>query len=333
MAIAMSTTATFTMSNLYNQFNTYAILGTGALGGYYGACLQRAGLEVHFLLHSDYDRVKDRGLIIESPDDNFNLPQVNAYNSASKMPKCDVVVVALKTTQNHLLPQLLPPVVKDDGVVLVLQNGLGIETQVAEIVGDSRVMGGLCFLCSNKVGAGHIRHLDYKEIKLGEYNPYYQPGGISERMQSIGADFEKAGIPIKLAEDLLLARWQKLVWNIPYNGLSVVLDATTNELMADESTLVLVRELMDEVVAGAKKCDRIISESFVEEMLDHTAKMKPYRTSMKIDYDEKRVLEVEAIFGNPLRMVHSAGTQLPRIATLYQQLKFLDAKNRVKNDA
>ncbi|WP_028954224.1 putative 2-dehydropantoate 2-reductase [Synechocystis sp. PCC 7509] len=320
------------MSSLYNNRLTYAILGTGALGGYYGACLQRAGLEVHFLLNSDYGRVKQHGLIIESPGDNFNLPRVNAYNSAATMPKCDVVVVALKTTQNHLLPQILPPVVKDDGVVLVLQNGLGIESDVADIVGNSRVIGGLCFLCSNKVGAGHILHLDYKEIKLGEYNPNYQPGGISERMRLIGADFEKAGIPIKLAEDLLLARWQKLVWNIPYNGLSVILDATTNELMADTNTLALVRELMDEVVAGAKTCDRIISESFVAEMLDHTAKMKPYRTSMKIDYDEKRVLEVEAIFGNPLRMVQNAGTQLPRIATLYQQLKFLDATNRVKKN-
>ncbi len=330
MAIAILTTATFTMSNLYNNRLTYAILGTGALGGYYGACLQRAGHDVHFLLHSDYDRVKEHGLVIESPDDNFNLPQVNAYNSAFTMPKCDVVVVALKTTQNHLLPQLLRPVVKDDGVVLVLQNGLGIEQEVAQIVGNSKVMGGLCFLCSNKVGAGHIRHLDYKEIKLGEYNPNYQPGGVSKRMRLIGANFEKAGIPIQLAEDLLLARWQKLVWNIPYNGLSVVLHATTSALMADANTLALVRELMYEVVAGAKMCDRIISESFIDEMLDHTAKMKPYRTSMKIDYDEKRVLEVEAIFGNPLRMVLDAGIQLPRIATLYQQLKFLDAKNRVK---
>lgn len=318
------------MSSLYNNRLTYAILGTGALGGYYGACLQRVGKDVHFLLHSDYDRVKEHGLIIESPDDNFNLPHINAYNSTAKMPKCDVVVVALKTTQNYLLPQLLPPVVKDDGVVLVLQNGLGIESEVAQIVGNSRVMGGLCFLCSNKVGAGHIRHLDYKEIKLGEYKPNYQSGGISERMRSIGADFEKAGIPIKLAEDLLLARWQKLVWNIPYNGLSVILDATTSALMIDANTLILVRELMDEVVAGAKKCDRMIPDSFVDEMLDHTAKMKPYRTSMKIDYDEKRALEVEAIFGNPLRMMQRAGTQLPRIATLYQQLKFLDAKNRVR---
>lgn len=307
---------------------SYAILGTGALGGYYGACLQQAGLEVHFLLHSDYEQVKEQGLVIESPNGDFTLPQVNAYGDATKMPACDVVVVALKTTHNHLLPEMLPPVVKDDGVVLVLQNGLGIEEEVAEIVGSKRVIGGLCFLCSNKVGPGHICHLDYGEITLGEYTPNYQVGGISEWMCQIADDFERAGISIKLAEDLLLARWQKLVWNIPYNGLSVVLDATTDELMANQYTRSLVEQLMREVVVGAARCDRIIPDHFIQTMLDYTEKMTPYRTSMKIDYDEKRPLEVEAIFGNPLRVASAAGTDLPLISMLYRQLKFLDAKNR-----
>ncbi len=305
----------------------YAILGTGALGGYYGACLQRAGLDVHFLLHSDYKHVSEYGLVIESPDGDFTLPQVHAYGDVSEMPHCDVVAVALKTTQNHLLPQLLPAVVKNDGVVLLLQNGLGIEEEVARIVGSERVMGGLCFLCSNKVGPGHIRHLDYKEIKLGEYASDYLPCGITKRMQQIADDFEGAGIPIKLAEDLLLARWQKLVWNIPYNGLSVVLDAMTDELMADVHARSLVEQLMREVVTGARSCARYIPDTFIENMLDHTEKMKPYRTSMKIDYDNRRPLEVEAIFGNPLRVAQAAGANLPQITTLYQQLKFLDARN------
>lgn len=305
---------------------TYAILGCGALGGYYGACLQRAGIDVHFLLHSDYEYVCKHGLVVESPDGNFTLPNVNAYYNVTDMPCCDVVVLALKTTQNHLLPHLLPKVIKDDGVVLVLQNGLGIEEQVADIVGHKRVIGGLCFICSNKVAPGHIRHLDYKEITLGEYTPNYHPGGITERMQQIASDFESASIPIQLADDLLQARWQKLVWNIPYNGLSVILDATTQELMADQYTKALVEQLMGEVVAGAKSCDRIIPNHFIAKMLDYTTHMQPYRTSMKIDYDQRRPLEVEAIFGNPLRMV-STKVPMPAIATLYQQLKFLDAKN------
>ena len=310
------------------SLRTYAILGTGALGGFYGARLQKAGLNVHFLLRSDYEHVSKHGLVVESVDGDFTLGQVNAYCDVEKMPRCDVVVVALKTTQNHLLPKLLPPIVKDDGVVLVLQNGLGVEAEVAQIVGNDKVIGGLCFLCSNKVGPGHIRHLDYGQITLGEYAADYYAAGITERMRQIGEDFESAGILIELTEDLLLGRWKKLVWNIPYNGLSVILNATTAELMANVHTHKLVEQLMYEVLTGAKNSGRIIPDSFIQTMLDYTVKMKPYRTSMKIDYDEHRPLEVEAIFGNPLRMAQAAGVNLPQISCLYWQLKFLDAKQR-----
>ncbi|MCM0589874.1 MAG: putative 2-dehydropantoate 2-reductase [Gloeotrichia echinulata IR180] len=305
----------------------YAILGTGALGGFYGAKLQKAGLDVHYLLKSDYEQVSKHGLVIESKDGDFTLTQVNAYNETEKMPQCDVVVVALKTTQNHLLPKLLPPIVKDDGVVLVLQNGLGVEEEVAQIVDRVRVIGGLCFLCSNKVGPGHIRHLDYGQITLGEYTANYSPAGITQRMQQIAADFASADISIELTEDLLLGRWKKLVWNIPYNGLSVILNARTDELMADIHTHQLVEQLMFEVIAGSLGSGRIIPNSFIQTMLDYTVKMKPYRTSMKIDYDERRPLEVEAIFGAPLRKAQAAGVNLPLITCVYQQLKFLDARS------
>jgi 2-dehydropantoate 2-reductase len=309
--------------------NTYAILGTGALGGFYAAKLQKAGLDVHFLLRSDYEHVMNHGLVVESKDGDFTLKRVNAYNQVAKMPQCDVVIVALKTTQNHLLPQMLPSVVKDDGVVLVLQNGLGIEEEIAAIVGSDKVIGGLCFLCSNKVSPGHIHHLDYGQITLGEYTSNYFPMGITDRMKKIAHDFENAGINIEFAEDLLLARWQKLVWNIPYNGLSVILNATTTELMADTNTRQLIEHLMGEVVAGANSSARIIPQNFVQLMLDYTINMKPYRTSMKIDYDEHRPLEVEAIFGNPLRTAKANGIDLPQIHCLYRQLKFLDRKSRL----
>lgn len=307
----------------------YAILGTGALGGFYGAKLQKAGLDVHFLLKSDYEHVRQHGLIVESKDGDFTLPQINAYNDVNKMPQCDVVVIALKTTQNHLLPQLLPPVVKDGGVVLVLQNGLGIEEEVAQIVDNVEVMGGLCFLCSNKVGLGHIKHVDYGQIILGKYTPEYAAVSVSANLQQIAQDFQHAGISIELAEDLLLARWKKLVWNIPYNGLSVVLNARTDELMADTYTCTLVEQIMYEVKTAANSMGRIIPDSFIQTMLDYTVKMIPYRTSMKIDYDERRPLEVEAIVGNPLRKAQANGLDLPKISCLYHQLKFLDVRNHL----
>ncbi|NJS11017.1 MAG: putative 2-dehydropantoate 2-reductase [Microcoleus sp. CSU_2_2] len=311
-----------------NRNHNYAIVGTGALGGFYGARLQKAGLEVNFLLRSDYDRVKKHGLIIDSPEGDFTLPRVRAFHDVHKMPKCDVVIVALKTTQNHLLPKLLPPLLKDDGVVLVLQNGLNTEPEVAKIVGSERVVGGLCFLCSYKVSPGHICHLDYGTITLGEYAKNYQPIGITNRLHQIAIDFKRAHIPIKMSEDLLLSRWKKLVWNIPYNALSVILDARTDELMANPDTLILVEQIMREVVAGAKSCDRIIQDDFIQHMLEYTHKMKPYRTSMKIDYDESRPLEVEAILGNPMRAAQQAGIKLPQIGVLYRMLKFVDAQRQ-----
>ncbi|MEG4587666.1 putative 2-dehydropantoate 2-reductase [Microcoleus sp. MOSTC5] len=306
----------------------YAIVGTGALGGFYGGRLQQAGLEVNFLLRSDYDRVKKHGLIVESPEGDFTLPHVRAYHDAHKMPQCDVVILALKTTQNHLLPKILPPLLKDNGAVLVLQNGLNTEPEVAKIVGAERVVGGLCFLCSYKVGPGHICHLDYGTITLGEYAQDYNPIGITDRLHQIARDFKRADIPIKMSEDLLLSRWKKLVWNIPYNGLSVVLDARTDQLMANPDTRILVEEIMGEVIAGAKSCDRIIPDDFIPQMLEYTEKMKPYRTSMKIDYDESRPLEVEAIFGNPIRVAEQAGIKLRQIEVLYRMLKFVDVQRQ-----
>jgi 2-dehydropantoate 2-reductase len=306
---------------------SYAILGTGALGGFYGAKLQKAGNEVHFLVNSGYQQVKQNGLLIQSKDGDFRLPQVQVYDQVEKMPNCDVVVVSLKTTQNHILTQLLPPVVKDNGIVLVLQNGLGIETEIAQIVSNVNIIGGLCFLCSNKIAPGHIHHLDYGKITLGEYATNYNGVGITERMKAIAQDFENAGIEIELTEDLLIGRWKKLVWNIPYNGLSVILDAKTDELMADMYTRTLVEQLMKEVQLGAKSTGRIIPDSFIQTMLDYTVKMKPYRTSMKIDFDECRPLEVEAIIGNPLRIAAENDVSLPLIRGLYQQLKFLDKRN------
>ena len=139
---------------------SYAIIGTGALGGYYGARLAQAGQDVHFLVRGDVEHVQRHGLNIESMHGDFSLPKVQAYGDVSDMPKCDVVVVALKTTGNAALGALLPPVLKQGGVVLVLQNGLEPEAQRPAVVGAENVIGGLCFLCSNRVGPGILGRRD-----------------------------------------------------------------------------------------------------------------------------------------------------------------------------
>ncbi|MCX7886629.1 MAG: putative 2-dehydropantoate 2-reductase [Verrucomicrobiae bacterium] len=308
---------------------SYAILGTGALGGFYGARLQRAGLDVHFLLRSDYEHVRQHGLRVESADGDFLLPRLNAYNDVRAMPQCDVVCVTLKATQNHLLPALLPHVLKNDGLVVMMQNGLGNEEQAAEVVGAERVAGGLCFICSNKIGPGHIRHLDYGYVRFGQYN-----GNPTDRLRAVATDFRQAGLDAECVEDLQTARWRKLVWNIPYNGLSVLLRASTAELMQNPHTRALVEAIMCEVVAAATARGCQIPPDFIRKMLADTDRMKPYKTSMMLDFEARRPMEVEAIYGNPLRAARSAGVKTPLLEMLYAQLKFLDAANTLaKSDA
>jgi 2-dehydropantoate 2-reductase len=301
---------------------SYAILGTGAIGGLYGARLHAAGFPVRFLLHRDYEQVRDHGLRVDSIWGDLHLRDLDIYQDAAEMPPADVTIIALKTTQNAVLPQLLPPLVGDRGLVLVLQNGLGGEDEIARMIGD-RVLGGLCFTCSNKIAPGHIHHLDEGKIALGEFRPDGQPSGITDRLNAIATDLETAGIPIDRQADLILARWKKLMWNIPFNGLSAILDAKTDALVADPAIRTLAIELMQEIRAAAAAADRHIPADFIDTMLTTTDAMRPYLTSMKLDLDHDRPLELEAIFGNPIRSAQASGVAMPQTLTLYRQLKFL----------
>ncbi len=310
----------------------YGILGTGAIGGYYGACLQRGGHEVHYLLHRDYDWVRHHGLRIDSVQGNFTLPQVNAHATVATLPPLDGVIIALKTTHNSLLATLLPPLLGPDTAIITLQNGFAIEAAIAPLLAGQPLIGGLCFICANKIGPGHIHHLDYGDILLGLHAPGEQGGGITPRLEAIAADFRQGGIPITLTPDLPLARWRKLVWNVPFNSLSVVLNATTDTMIQDPDIALLAESLMGEVVGAAQAwgeyhspgAGRALPQGLIAQMMEHTRTMKPYRTSMKIDYDEGRPLEVEAILGNPLRAAQAVGYPTPQMAMLYHQVKACD---------
>lgn len=307
---------------------SYAIIGTGAIGGYYGGCLNRIGLPVHFLLHNDYEIVKEKGLKIKSvTQGEFILNPIFAYNDVKQMPACDVIIVALKTTHNHLLKTLLPPLLKENSLVILLQNGIAIEEEIAQIIGYQRVVGGLCFVCCNKIAPGYIHHLDYGEVTLGHYAPHYQITVISEQLQAIQKDFSNAGITVNLTEDLLWVRWKKLIWNIPYNSLSVILNATTKEMMNHPDIYALIKNIMKEVQLIAKSCNRVLPDEVISHNLDYTQKMTPYKTSMKLDFENHRPLEVEAIVGNSLKIAQEKGVNTPYITMLYQQLKYFDAVN------
>jgi len=298
----------------------YGVIGTGALGGFYGGMLAKAGQEVHFLFRSDYEHVRKHGLQVDSVNGDFYLPEVNAYPNTKEMPLCDVILVCLKTTGNHHLPELIQPMLHPKTVVVLLQNGLGLEEDLSAQLPGVAIAGGLAFICSNKIGPGHIHHLDYGKLIIGSYNVPDQ-----EILKQIVADFHLAGIHSELSPDLKFARWQKLVWNIPFNGMTVVLNTTTDRLMSNDQTRELSKELMLEVIHGANVCGVPLKESLAQQMIDMTIKMKPYAPSMKLDYDHHRAMEIEYIYSKPLETARIAGFEMHKVAMLEKQLQFIQA--------
>lgn len=317
---------------------TFAVLGVGAVGGLYGSLLARSGYDVHFLARSDFEQIKAVGLTVESPLGDFQFTP-NVYSDVHQMPQVDCVIVSWKTTANHHLPGLLEHFKAARPVVLMLQNGLNIESSAAQVVGDDSVFGGCCFLCCNRIGPGHIRHLDYGRIALGAYSQAKEsdlgsgkapPSSTLDLLLTVAAALRQTGIEIQVADSLAEIRWKKLAWNIPFNGLSVVLNADTAEIMKDAQACTLAEELMEEVSESAKACGIDVGRKHIEKMIADTRVMVPYASSMLLDFQNRRPMEVEAIFGNPLRAAIAAGYHPRKIEMLYRQLKFIDERNRAE---
>ena len=293
----------------------------GAIGGFYGAKLAHAGKEVHFLSHSDYQYVKERGLQVDSCDGSFHLPQINAYGAASDMPKCDVVLIGLKTVNNHLLPELLPPLLKEDTLVVLIQNGIGVEEDVQKIFPEVQLAAGLAFICSAKTEPGRVNHQCYGYINIGNYSCKQQ-----EKIDEVVDDFRKAGVDANEVE-YLEARWKKAVWNMPFNGMTVALNTQTDILLQHPSTLQLIKDQMMEVIEAAQACGvKNIEESFAEKMIYNTVHMTPYSPSMKLDFDFKRPMEINYIYTRPIEKAREAGYQMRKLEMLEQELRFLESK-------
>lgn len=297
----------------------YGIIGTGAIGGYYGAKLAHAGQEVHFLLHSDYEYVKQHGLQVDSCDGSFHLDDVNAYQRPEDMPACDVVLVCLKSVNNSKLPALLPPLLHDHTLVVLIQNGIGVEEDVQKMFPDVQLAAGLAFICSAKTQPGIVSHQCYGSINLADYSCRDEA-----LIQAVVDEFREAGIETGLVE-YHEARWKKAVWNMPFNGMTVALHTQTDLLLKNKSTRQLIREQMMEVVTTAQHLGvKNIDESFVDKMIEMTDVMTPYSPSMRLDYDFHRPMEIYYIYSRPLEIAREADCRMSKLEMLEAELRFLE---------
>ncbi len=309
------------MSDKTRRFSSVAVVGAGAIGLYYGIRLALGGAGVRFLMRSDLGEVRRRdSAILRLKEGASELKPVQAFGSAAEIGPVDLVVVTLKTTSNGELGSLLPPLIGPETAILTLQNGLGADELLATLFGAERVMGGLAFIACNRTGPGEVTCFHPGSLLVGEFG---RPPG--ERIRGLANQFEQAGVATKVADNLESARWHKLIWNVPFNGLpSVAGGVTTDRICSDPELAAEARALMEEIRGAAGRLGHTISPEFLRRQFAVTPGMGPYRPSSLIDFLEGRSVEVESIWGEPLRRAQAAGAAVPRLSLLHALLKSLD---------
>jgi 2-dehydropantoate 2-reductase len=377
-----------------------AVVGCGAVGSFYGAKLARAGHEVHFLLRSDYDTVRRQGVLIRSLEGDFQV-QPQCARRPEEIGPADLVLIGLKTTANEAFAKLLPPLVGSGTAVLTLQNGLGNEEDLARLFPVEQIMGGLCFVCLNRLAPGMIQHIGYGQVILGEFQRQPEPhthdragvrpspgaatstsseipehSGVPGRSEAAAPEdgrtplvrlscaptdlagwFTAAGVACTVTDNLARAHWEKLVWNVPFNGLGVAAVAgfdalahpspnpqpstinpqpstsaeclTTDKLLADARWARLVRDLMLEVIAAARALGFDVPDAFADQQIERTRTMGAYRASTLIDFERGQPLELQSLFLEPLRQATRARVAMPRLSALCEVLKDLDRRARL----
>lgn len=301
-----------------------AIVGAGSVGTSYGAKLAQAGSDVHFLMRGDLSEVRRDGILVRGPGENFQVAKVNCYNSTKDIGPCDLVIVAIKATSNGDLVDLVPPLFRETTMVLTLQNGLGNEKFLAGHFGAQRILGGLCFIAVDRRSKTEVERYAYGQVILGEFGRPAQP-----RTHAVGAEFTRASVRCTVTDDLALERWRKLIWNIPFNGLSIVAGGIdTAAIVGDKNLRALTLDLMEEVIAAANKCGHPLPEDAWRKHMERSETMSGYKPSTLQDWEAGKPLEIEAIWGEPVRRAAAAGAKMPRTEMIYELLKKLDQVRR-----
>lgn len=306
---------------------TYSLIGPGAIGLNYGAQLVKSGVALHLLARADYHALQARGITYREVDpqtgDVSEVPEIRPRSvvaRAEELPPSDCVLTAAKATVNEALVETLGQAVRsNETIILTLQNGMGNAEFFARHFPENPILVGICFVCANRTAPGVVENYHPGRVQLGSYGNRWP--AIARK---VVADFSGAGIRTDFSEDLNASIWRKLCWNIPFNGLSIAAGGlTTDRILADPALTHRARALMEEVRAAASRDGREISEKFIQSQFDLTAKMGAYRPSSLIDYQEGRPVEVEAIWGEPLRRGQALGLQMPELAKLYSQIRSL----------
>jgi len=306
------------------------IVGTGALGSFYGALLSKAGADVSVVCRSDYPTVKQNGFQIKSDElGNWTFkPSQVLKSTAEYKDQADYIILCTKVIPEIDCVELIKPAVDSETRITLIQNGVEIEQPLVKAFPDNEIISGLAFVCCNRIAPGLTHHIAYGKLTLGQVN---QAGQASISSQHLADLINKAGIESKVSEQILTDRWLKCLWNAPFNPLSVLSGGlSTADILSTQE--VLIRKIMQEVMHIAHACGHPLAADSIETNIRNTYAMPPYKTSMLLDYERYQTMEIEAILGNTLSAAKREKISCPTLETLYSLMKLIEIRvNKIQH--
>jgi len=294
-----------------------AIVGAGAVGGWYGGLLAQKGHEVYFVTRRDYEVINQKGLCMRDAKGDKMVKIQKAYPDCTHIGVCDLIIIAAKSTANSTLPDFIKPLIGPRTILLTLQNGMGNCETFASIIPIERIVAGLCFVCINRLSPGVVENTHSGYVRMAS-----AIGLPSEAVKQCVELFFDAGIDCQSEQSLDSVLWKKLCWNIPFNGLAIAAGGiTTDKIMANDLLRDRAIKLMKEVQAAAEACGVPFKDEHIDRQLKVTAGMGAYRPSSLIDYLEGREVEVVGLWGEPLRRGIAAGVSMPELSRLKTEIE------------
>lgn len=290
------------------------VIGAGAIGSFYSAKLAQVGVKISLWCRSDYDFIKKNGIKIESYEGDFQfIPDKIIENLHEIDDEFDYILIATKVLPSIDIPALIKNILKPKTKIILIQNGIHIEKNIAENFPNNELISAIAFIGVSRKSAGVICHQEYGKIIIGTYGKK-----TSDAVHFLENLWKKSGIEVVVTDEILLERWKKLVWNGAFNPLSVVLRGkNTAEILNNDLALNLVKNIMNEICILAKIDNCELPADVIEKNIVATKKMKPYKTSMLLDFEAGRQMEVEAILGNAIKFAQSKSITTPYLSTIY----------------
>lgn len=297
-----------------------AVVGAGAVGGYFGGLLAKGGADATFIARGErLEALRAKGLTVKSGKGDFSI-RIDATDDPTEVGPVDLVLFCVKSYDTESAIRQALPMVGQETIVLSLQNGIDNEEKIASFIGMGKVLAGVAYIGASVPESGVVLHQEGGKIVFGELD-----GGVSERVIRLKAFFDRYGLPAEGSPDMKKILWAKLAWNAPFNAINTLIGGPVKAIIENPHTLDLARQVTAEVVTVANASGVHLAFAEVWERNIKFSQSYDVKTSMLQDLEADKRVEYEALNGVIVKKAAKLGLPTPCNFALYALLSGLQA--------